>query len=61
MKATIEIEVRSSEAGETFENMFSAAKNEAEGILRNRLKNTDGIRVTGVIEFSHAVVKGVST
>lgn len=54
MKATVEIPVRSSMSGETFEQMYEAAKHEAEGILRNSLKD---VRVVGAIEFSHAVVK----
>lgn len=54
MKATIEIPVRSSESGETFEQMHAAAKREAEGVLRNALKD---VRVIGAVEFSHAVVK----
>lgn len=57
MKATIEIPVRSSQSGETFEQMHDAAKHEAEGILRNSLKE---VRVIGAVEFSHAVVR-VST
>ena len=56
MTATIEISVRSSESGETFEQMHDVAKREAEGILRNRLP--PGCRVIGSVKFSHAVVKG---
>jgi hypothetical protein len=55
MKATIEIPVRSSESGETFEQMHTAAKMEAEGILRNLL--TTNVRVIGDVKFLHAVVK----
>ena len=56
MKATIEIPVRSSGSGETFEQMHDAAKREAEGVLRNALKD---VRVIGAVEFSHAVVKAM--
>lgn len=55
MKATIEIPVRPSGAAETLEQMHKVAKDEAEGILRNTLR--DGMRVVGQVEFSHAVVK----
>lgn len=56
MKVVIEIPVRSSNPGETFESMHSAAMREAEGILRNTLP--DDFRVAGPVEFSHAMVKG---
>jgi len=55
MKATIEIPVRCSEAGETLEQMHQAAQREAEGILRNSLPKD--FRVVSGVEFSHAVVK----
>ena len=56
MKATIEIPIRPSGAGETLEELFRVSKSEAEGILRNRLG--DDFRVLpGSLEFSHAIVK----
>jgi hypothetical protein len=55
MKATIEIPVQSSSAGETFDEMFKAAKREAEDTLRDNLPS--GLRVVGQVEFSHAIVK----
>jgi hypothetical protein len=55
MKVTIEIPVRCSGSGETVEDLYRVSKNEAEGILRNRLPND--FRVIGQVEFSHAVVK----
>lgn len=54
MKATIEIPLRSSSPGETFEQMHEMAMREAEGNLRLMLK--DGCRIVGKVEFSHAVV-----
>jgi hypothetical protein len=56
MTVTIEIPVRASGAGETFEQMHNAAKSEAEGILRNSLP-ADKFRVVGPVTFSHATVK----
>jgi hypothetical protein len=56
MKVTIEIPVRASGASETLEQMHTAAKSEAEGILRNSLP--DNFRVISPVEFSHAIVKG---
>lgn len=55
MKVTIEIPVRSSNPGETLEQLYEASHREAEGILRNKL--TDDFRVVGEVEFSYAVVK----
>lgn len=55
MKVTIEVPVRSSESGETMEQMYEASKREAEGVLRNKL--TIDFRIIGPIEFSHAVVR----
>jgi hypothetical protein len=55
MKASIEIQVQPSSAGETFDEMFKAAKREAEDKLRRLL--SDGVRVVGQVEFSHAIVK----
>lgn len=60
MKVTIEIPVRPSESGETFEQLHKAAKDEAEGILRNRTdcpKCGRWFRVSGPVEFSHATIK----
>lgn len=56
MKVTIEIQVRPSSSNENFEQMHTAAKNEAEGILRNSLP-PGKFRVLGPAEFSHAIVK----
>lgn len=56
MKVTIEVPVRSSHVGETFAQMYEAARREAEGVLRSRLP-PDSFRVVGPIEFSHAIVK----
>ena len=56
MRVTIEIQVRPSGSGETFEEMHAAAMREAEGILRNKL--TNDFRIVGPVEFSHAIVKG---
>jgi hypothetical protein len=56
MRATIEIPVRASNAGETVQQLYEASKREAEGILRNRLP--DDFRVVGGIAFSHAIVRG---
>lgn len=56
MKVAIEIPVRSSHPGETFEVMHRAAQSEAEGILRNSLPPE--FKVAGPVEFSHAIVKG---
>lgn len=61
MKVTIEIPVRSSESGETLEQLHTAALREAEGILRTRANDpkTGGwFRVIGGVEFSHAVIRG---
>lgn len=57
MKATIEIPVRGSSPAESFEQMYRAAKSEAEDLLRTKLQGT-GCRVIGNVEFAHAVVKG---
>jgi hypothetical protein len=54
MKVTIEIPVQPSSSGETMDQLFSAAKNEAEGILRCKLTNE--FRVVGKVEFSHAII-----
>lgn len=56
MKVTIEIPVRSSEAGENLQQMHDASKREAEGILRNNLPG-DKFKIVGPIEFSHAVIR----
>lgn len=56
MKATIEIPVRGSSPAESFEQMYRAAKSEAEDLLRHKLSGT-GVRVCE-LQFSHAVVKG---
>lgn len=56
MKVTIEVPVRSSNAGETFHQMYEAARREAEDVLRSRLPS-DSLRIAGPIEFSHAIVK----
>ena len=60
MKVTIEIPVRSSESGETLEQLHEAAKKEAEGILRNKGVDKNGhqwFRVVGDVQFSHAVIR----
>lgn len=57
MKATILIPVRSSSPGETMEQLYTASKSEAEGILRNHLG--DKFQVVGPVEFSHAVIKEI--
>lgn len=56
MKVTIEIPVRPSNSGETLTQMHDASVREAEGILRNKLGPE--FRVTGQVEFSHAIIKG---
>ena len=56
MRVTIEIPVRTSESGETLQQMHDASRQEAEGILRNKLPPE--FRIAGPIEFSHAIVKG---
>lgn len=55
MKAAIEIPVQPSNSAETLKQLYEAAKNEAEGILRNKLTNE--FRIVGKVEFSHAIVK----
>lgn len=55
MQCTIEIPVRPSSPGETFEEMYTAAKREAEGILYHRLGQE--FKVIGPVEFKKAVIK----
>lgn len=55
MKVVIEIPVQASNSGKTIEQLYNAAKNEAEGILRNNLPNQ--FRIVGKVEFSHAFIK----
>lgn len=55
MRAAIEIPVQTSGAGETLEQLYEAAKNDAEGIIRCKLPNQ--FRLIGKVEFSHAVIK----
>lgn len=55
MKVTIEVPVRSSQPGETMENMLKASQREAEGILRHKLD--PAFHIAGPITFSHAVVR----
>lgn len=56
MKATIEIPVQPSSSAETFAQMHEAAKREAEAKL-NHLLLSEGVRLVGSVEFSHAIVK----
>lgn len=55
MRVTIEIPVRSSSSKETLDQMLTASRQEAEGILRTKLPNE--FRVSGLVEFSHAIVR----
>lgn len=55
MRVTIEIPVRASSSGETLQQMHDISKREAEDILRNKLP--EDFRISGPIEFSHAVVR----